>query len=67
MKHVLFIDWFCDGNFEAAMVLLESVLRIIFKELVNPIWLGQMWRGDSESRQDMLDIIFMLYFLRCRI
>jgi hypothetical protein len=48
------------------MVLLEKVLRIIFEEL-DPIWLARIWRGDSESRQDMLDIIFMLYLLTCRI
>jgi hypothetical protein len=51
---------------EQHMVLLEKVLRIIFEEL-DPIWLARIWRGDSESRQDMLDIIFMLYLLTCRI
>jgi hypothetical protein len=46
------------------MVLLEGVLKIIFKEL-DPIWLDGMWRGDSESRRDMIDFIFMLYLLKC--
>ncbi len=44
------------------MVLLEGVLRIIFEEL-DLIWLAQMWRGDSESHLDMLDIIFMFILL----
>jgi hypothetical protein len=48
------------------MVLLEGVLKIIFEEL-DPIWLVQMWRGDSESRRNMLNIIFMLYLDRYRI
>jgi hypothetical protein len=48
------------------MVLLEGVLRIIFEELY-PIWLAQKWRVASESRRDMLDIIFMHYLLKCRI
>jgi hypothetical protein len=48
------------------MDLLEGVLRIIFDEL-DPIWLGRMWRGPSEFCWDMIDIIFMLYLLKCMI
>jgi hypothetical protein len=42
------------------MVLLEGVLRIIFEEL-DLIWLVWVWRGPTESRWDMIDIIVMLY------
>jgi len=48
------------------MVLLEGVLRIIFEEF-DHIWLARIWRVASESHRDMLDIIFMLYLLKCRI
>jgi hypothetical protein len=48
------------------MVLLEGVLRIIFEKL-DLIWLAWMWRGPSESRRDMIDIIFMFYLCKCRI
>jgi len=48
------------------MVLLEGVFKIIFEEL-DPIWLAWMWRGPSEPRRDMTNIIFMLYLLKCRI
>jgi hypothetical protein len=51
---------------EQHLVLLEKVLKIIFK-LLDPIWLAQMWRGLSESHRDMIDIIFMLYLLKCRL
>jgi hypothetical protein len=51
---------------EQHLVLLEGVLRIIFEEL-HPIWLAQMWRGPSESRRDMIDIIFILHLLECRL
>jgi hypothetical protein len=27
---------------------------------------GRMWKGGSDSRLDMIDIIFMLYLLKCR-
>jgi hypothetical protein len=47
------------------MVLLEGVLRIIFEEL-DLIWLARMWRGDNEYCRDMIDIIFMIYLLKCR-
>jgi hypothetical protein len=46
------------------MVLLKGVLRI---EELDPIWLAKMWREASEPYRDMLDIIFMLYLLICRI
>jgi len=39
---------------------------IIF-EVLDSIWLAQMCSGPSESRGDMIDIIFMLYLLKCRI
>jgi hypothetical protein len=48
------------------MVLLEGVLMIIFEEL-DLIWLAQIWRADTESHWDMLDIIFILYLLKCKI
>jgi hypothetical protein len=48
------------------MVTLEGVLGIIFEEL-DPIWLAWIWSGDIEFHQDMLDIIFMLYLLKCGI
>jgi hypothetical protein len=55
MKHVLFY-----------LLLLEGVVRITFEEL-DSIELAWMWRGPSESRRDMMYIIFMLYLLMCRL
>jgi hypothetical protein len=53
-------------SLEQHFVLLEGVLRIIFEEL-DPIWLAWMWRGPSESHRDMIDNIFMLYLVKCRL
>jgi hypothetical protein len=62
---IVFIDSFFDNGLKKHLVLLEGVLRIIFKEL-DPIWLVSMWRASSESCHNMLDIIFMLYLVKCR-
>jgi hypothetical protein len=51
---------------EQHLFLLEGVLRIIFEE-EDPICLVQMWRGPSESRRNMIDIIFKLYLLKYRL
>jgi len=51
---------------EQRMVLLEGVFKIIFEEL-DRIWLTRIKRWPSESRWNMLDIIFMLYLFKCRI
>jgi len=51
---------------EQHLFMLEGVLRIIFEEL-DHVWLAQMWRGPSESHNDIIDIIFMLYLLKCRL
>jgi hypothetical protein len=48
------------------LVMLEGVLKIIFEEL-DFIWLARMWRGPSEPHRDTIDIIFILYLLKCRI
>jgi len=48
------------------MILVEGVLRIIFKEL-DPMWLFGIWRRGRDHRQGMIDIIFTLYLLKCRI
>jgi hypothetical protein len=61
-----FIVVFVMMSLEQRLVLLEGVLMITFEEL-DPIWLARMWRGPSESHRDMIDIIFMLYLLKCRI
>jgi hypothetical protein len=51
---------------EHHLVLLERRLRIIFEEL-DPIWLARMWHRPSDYRRDMIDIIFMLYLVKCRL
>jgi len=50
---------------EWQLVLLEGMLGIMFEKL-DPVWLARMWREDSESHRDMIDIIFILYLLKCR-
>jgi hypothetical protein len=59
-----FIDSFCDDEFRVAYGPTGGggVVKIIFVELA--IWLVRMWRGPSESHLDMIDIIFMIYFLK---
>jgi hypothetical protein len=47
------------------MVQMEGILRIIFEEL-DHVWLSSMWRASRESRQDMIDIVYMLYLLKIR-
>jgi len=44
---------------------LKSVLRIIFDEL--DLGLTEMWSSSGDTRRDMIKIIFMLYFLKCRL
>jgi hypothetical protein len=46
-------------------VILEGLLRIIFKEL-DSMWLLDMWRGEGGTRRDIVDIIHMLYLLKTR-
>jgi hypothetical protein len=51
---------------ERRLVLLKIVLRIIFEEL-DPKWLMEMWSNGGDTRLEMIEIIFELYFLKSRL
>jgi hypothetical protein len=47
------------------MVRLEDLIWVIFQEL-DPLELKAMWDADRETKDSMIEIIYVLYFIKIR-
>jgi hypothetical protein len=47
-------------------IIVKDLIQVIFKDL-DPMWLKSMWDANKATCQDMIEIIFILYLVKCRI
>jgi hypothetical protein len=47
-------------------VVVRDLIKVIFEDL-DPVWPKSMWDAGETIRQKMIEIIFILYLVKCRL